>query len=837
MVLPRDGGDLANFNNRELATLGISELRCLNPEVVARSLWASAGKEDDEGEQRWVSACFFGGSTAVASIRFGSPLEQALYYAMRIIVFLDLLFTPFVVCFDVVYPLRRTLLVLMFDLCLCAAFGMGLLARFNTSFVNTRTCEESTKLNEIKTHMLSQWSVRCDIVALCAAPCLYLRGDWSFLGFLRLVKSWRLPKSAQRVMLLGSDGDEQEALFSLFFGIYAAAHLYACTWFQAKVHSDLGMGHEWSSWNGWAVDVFTLDKVDQSALSVPLEYGTLDDLLWCYMRSFRDGAYMLVSWAGPNAISMVELVVIGILGPLSGLIMAYINAAFVSSLEQSMMNENLFNERMGLLRTACKSMMLPDQLRERICRYYSFLSLRHIGSDAQELFAQLSTNLTCEIRMVRMRDVITNADIFQSLSCRIILLLVQTFTEQAFAPGDLVVRKGEVADCMYIILHGSVSVFLDETLQQCLGKMNENDVFGELCFLEENSTRNAWICADSYLVLWRFDKESFDALIAANEETKHEMLTMISKRAKNYQGKGGSTAKTSSTASNWGARGKSLKPDMEDGERTPLMSFNDDESPCDGVQGTTVVAAKDIELEALTLTSRAGQRNGRATISLNGSFAQRARRHSFQMLPSSGQGLLQESFQASGVVVPEESCAAVGKDPLTAPLVLDGFLKPETTVAAAVYSTSPAPPDVCFTNLGIKAAFDPCNVSRDISLMVARIGDLHDEVRKLGSYVRTELDAQRGSMHFLRAEMRGLAAKVEGVCKDHPSPTEVLKNPSSRFACEEPGPAFAPSMPMGGLPSQRENDGPTSISSVFTNSGPKAKNQSRVVNWLRTGPR
>merc|ERR1719168_603729 len=107
-------------------------------------------------------------------------------------------------------------------------------------------------------------------------------------------------------------------------------------------------------------------------------------------------------------------------------------------------------------------MVLPSELRDRICRYYSFLSMHQMGPETREMLSQLSGNLTSEIRMYRMRDVLLTANFFEGLSHRVTLLLVQTFEEVAFGPGDMVCRKGEVADCMYMILQGEVSVLIDD---------------------------------------------------------------------------------------------------------------------------------------------------------------------------------------------------------------------------------------------------------------------------------------------------------------------------------------------------------------------------------------
>jgi len=460
-----------------------------------------------------------------------------IFKAMRLLVLVELVGVTFIIAFDVVYPLRRTIAIIACDVILTSLLLLGVAARFNTSFVSPRDNIEILDREDIRQVLLNTRTLWMDAVALCAAPLLYWRnGLGDVLALLRLLKCWRLPRTFRRSVLLEHQSlhglNDQLAYISI--GIFVATHLYACVWFQAKVHSPFGFGHEWSAWNGWSIDVFQIEKADEGSLSIPLEFGTLSDLYFCYARAFRDGAYMLISWNGPNAISALELVTIGILSPLSGLIMAYVYALFVSSIEQSRMLEKQLVERMSVLGDACRDMFLPDDLRDRILRYHSFLSMHHLGAETQDLFQQLSANLTCEMRMFRMRNVIFSANFFEGLSHRLVLLLVQTFVEQAFAPGDMVVRKGEVADCMYIILRGAVTVLTDDEASRVVTKMQEGSVFGELCFVQEHMTRTAWIRAETYLVVWRFDKANFEALLDSHDDARNQMVNHILTRVKDF---------------------------------------------------------------------------------------------------------------------------------------------------------------------------------------------------------------------------------------------------------------------------------------------------------------
>ncbi len=40
-------------------------------------------------------------------------------------------------------------------------------------------------------------------------------------------------------------------------------------------------------------------------------------------------------------------------------------------------------------------------------------------------------------------------------------------------------RKGDDGDCMYAILNGTVGIYIDSELKNCIVQLRENKVFGE----------------------------------------------------------------------------------------------------------------------------------------------------------------------------------------------------------------------------------------------------------------------------------------------------------------------------------------------------------------------
>jgi len=126
--------------------------------------------------------------------------------------------------------------------------------------------------------------------------------------------------------------------------------------------------------------------------------------------------------------------------------------------------------------------------------------MNHMGNESQDLFGQLSVNLLSEVRVFRLREAIMHANVFKGLSNRMILVLLSTCQEMVFSPGDMILRKGEVGDCMFLIIKGHVTVFIDDEAQVAVSSLHKNHCFGELCLLN-NSPRHAWVRAEVFVVV------------------------------------------------------------------------------------------------------------------------------------------------------------------------------------------------------------------------------------------------------------------------------------------------------------------------------------------------
>src|SRR6185295_6980345 len=98
--------------------------------------------------------------------------------------------------------------------------------------------------------------------------------------------------------------------------------------------------------------------------------------------------------------------------------------------------------------------------------------------------------------------------------------------EVRYKEGDVVIRKGEKGDSMYIIIEGRVRVYDGERTIVFLGA---RDIFGELALLDPEP-RFASVAAAEPVRLFRLDREAFLELMTGNIEIVRGVLHVLCER-------------------------------------------------------------------------------------------------------------------------------------------------------------------------------------------------------------------------------------------------------------------------------------------------------------------
>jgi len=104
---------------------------------------------------------------------------------------------------------------------------------------------------------------------------------------------------------------------------------------------------------------------------------------------------------------------------------------------------------------------------------------------------------------------------------------------KTYAPGDDIVRQGEMGDCMYVIQEGDAEVLIDdgEGGQTRVDVMHAGEVFGEMAILERQ-TRSATVRAMTPMRALTIDKKTFLRRVQEDPSLAFMVLKAMSNRVR-----------------------------------------------------------------------------------------------------------------------------------------------------------------------------------------------------------------------------------------------------------------------------------------------------------------
>ncbi len=124
--------------------------------------------------------------------------------------------------------------------------------------------------------------------------------------------------------------------------------------------------------------------------------------------------------------------------------------------------------------------------------------------------------------------------LFQDLSFSQFKLLEKIINVRNYRPGENVFRQGEVGVGMYIIVKGTVNVYVEEVapasgeIQQTLvTQLKRGGFFGELALVEDNGRRSATVTAHEECILIGFFKPDLTEIVERNPTAGVKILMRL----------------------------------------------------------------------------------------------------------------------------------------------------------------------------------------------------------------------------------------------------------------------------------------------------------------------
>jgi len=245
---------------------------------------------------------------------------------------------------------------------------------------------------------------------------------------------------------------------------------------------------------------------------------------------------MLVGWGWPGPVqddfTREERIFHATCAPLSAIGSAYVFAQIIAMTSASSDADRHLSD-LGDYSAHITTSKGPKEFKKRILQYRTFLSVHNVldgsaggggGSDGGGALSGMSANLEKEWRLYEFEAIITSAPFFQAVEATDVVMLVMAFKYDAFAPGDFIIRKGDIGRELYFVMKGSCLVLSDTLVELAVKYMGE--YFGEVALLSDTE-RTAHVQSQVYSLVATLDRDALLACVGQGTESKQRTFTSI----------------------------------------------------------------------------------------------------------------------------------------------------------------------------------------------------------------------------------------------------------------------------------------------------------------------
>jgi len=285
-------------------------------------------------------------------------------------------------------------------------------------------------------------------------------------------------------------------------------HCIACLWF-AIAYID---GPPPDSWVV-AAGIENSDPVIQYVRSLYWTITTMTTVGYGDISPGRTSEYLLGSVIMLIGASLYAFIIGGV-------------ASLISNLQAA---KNSYWEHMESVEQYLRARRVPPYLATRVHNYYEYLWHQHKGLNEQALLRDLPESLRLDIMLHLAGEVMERVPMFRHCSALLRNKLLLALKPATFAPGNFLVREGEVGKAMTFISSGKVEIIAGEE-EKHFGAMGPGDYFGYLSLaLGEQCTGS--VRAIDYCEVLILDKVGHEALSSEYEEYLHVMKKVSAERS------------------------------------------------------------------------------------------------------------------------------------------------------------------------------------------------------------------------------------------------------------------------------------------------------------------
>ena len=145
---------------------------------------------------------------------------------------------------------------------------------------------------------------------------------------------------------------------------------------------------------------------------------------------------------------------------------------------------------------------------------------------------QLSSGVVSESALTRRFETLSAIELFAPMTDGERRALATELNDCAYVRNDVISRRGDVADSLYVLAKGRVAVYGEADATQTrprLATLEAPGYFGEMGLLT-GQARTATVIAESDVLCYRLDKSGFDAILRARPELADGFAKVVARR-------------------------------------------------------------------------------------------------------------------------------------------------------------------------------------------------------------------------------------------------------------------------------------------------------------------
>ncbi|MCZ4695040.1 hypothetical protein DWB61_09175 [Ancylomarina euxinus] len=313
-----------------------------------------------------------------------------------------------------------------------------------------------------------------DVLAILPYAFLFSHPAFQFLRMFKWVKVLRTMHFFQ---IRNIRNTTRSSLWFLLIGTFLVAHWFSCIWL--RIH-------------GFEADISHLDNYIKALYYIVTTLTSVG-----YGDIVPNGnAEMLFN-------ILLQLTGVGLI--------AFLVGSVVGLFTKRNPAEQRFTENMEKLRALIHYHDIPSELEKRISDYFTYEWKQKLGYDESELMESLPFGLKNDLQLEFKNRTIKHISIFEGVDEKFVREIALYLTPIVLTPGDYLFRTGDVANSMFFVKKGKISVLTEDEKQE-LTILKSGDFMGEIALFKK-SNRTATVKSIGYSDIYELHKKEFEKVI------------------------------------------------------------------------------------------------------------------------------------------------------------------------------------------------------------------------------------------------------------------------------------------------------------------------------------